>query len=305
MSLPEVREVRARIESVKVEKYRIYLKSLYLCGAARSVELNSKRCSGEKENLIYGPKGSDVWLTTCEPPDLNNTQFLKLLLQITSKQRTVDDIIDELSQRIPIAVFKIKVAKQKLDEGEEPPHRLVALPLPEKYEPWTREIVDYFHDRKDEYVFPWNRQTIWHYISNVDPVFEGLTYHIKKYRDFDGKKIYAHNRPFKLHALRHVRTDELIKHYGFDGIDLAAYVGWSMNGNKKEAMPNMASNYAEIREAWHRYIRKLCVPSLYVPTVKLKPSPIALSVITKSQKTVDYTHKIEAKKLVTPLTSYL
>lgn len=263
MSLPEVREVRARIESVKHKPYQIYLKSLYLCGAARSVELNSKRCSGEKENLIYGPKGSDVWLSECEPPDLNNTQFLKLLLQVNSKRRNIDSIIDELSQRIPVAIFKIKVAKQKLDDGEEPPYRLVALPLPEKYEPWTREIYEYFKDRKDEYVFPWNRQTIWHYISNVQPIFEGLTYRIKKYRSLTGSKIYTHDRPFKLHALRHVRTDELLKHFHFDQIDIAAYVGWSLNANRKEAMPTMMSNYAEIREGWYRYIKKLCVPSLY------------------------------------------
>lgn len=259
MSLPEVREVRTRIERVTHKPYRIYLKALYLCGAARSVEMNAKRCSGEKENLIYGPKGSDVWLSETDPPDLNNTQFLRVLLQVTSHKKDIDEVIDQFSQKVPIAIFKIRVAKQKLDEGEEPPYRLVALPLPEKYEPWTREIYEYFKDAGDNYVFPWNRQTIWHYISNVQPIFEGLTYRIKKYRDLDGTKIYTHDRPFKLHALRHVRTDELIRYFNFDGIDLAAYVGWSMNGNKKEAMPTMASNYAEIREAWHRYIKKLCI----------------------------------------------
>ena len=42
-------------------------------------------------------------------------------------------------------------------------------------------------------------------------------------------------------------------------IDLGAYVGWCMGGRNQKDMPAMASNYAEIREAWHRYIRKLCV----------------------------------------------
>jgi len=267
MSLPEVREVRTRIESVKNKTYRTYLMSLYLCGAARSVELNAKRCSGEKENLIYGPKGSDVWLTETEPPDLTNTQFLKVLLQVNGNKKTIDQAIDELSQRIPVAIFKIRVAKQKLDEGEEPPYRLVALPLPEKYEPWTKEIYEYFKDAGDNYVFPWNRQTIWHYISNVQPIFDGLTYRIKKYRSIRlGKlravKILPHNRPFKLHALRHVRTDELISRYCFDGIDLAAYVGWTISKGNGENMPAMASNYAEIREAWRRYIKKLCIPKI-------------------------------------------
>jgi hypothetical protein len=275
MSLPEVREVRSRIESVKHKPYQIYLKSLYLCGAARAVEMAAKRCSGEKENLIYGPRGSDVWLSETDPPDLTNTQFLKILLQVNSREKRIDEVIDELSQRVKVAVFRIRIAKQKLEENEEPPYRLVALPMPRQYEPWTQEIYDYFHDKGDEYVFPWNRQTIWHYITNVQPIFKDLTYRIKKYTFMKSgqlsHKILSHNRPFKLHALRHVRTDELISRFHFDGIDLGAYVGWSMGrGSNSANMPAMAGNYAEIREAWPRYIKKLCLPSL---TVERKIAP--------------------------------
>jgi hypothetical protein len=34
-------------------------------------------------------------------------------------------------------------------------------------------------------------------------------------------------------------------------------------GNSKQVsnMPSMAGNYAEIREAWGRYIKKLCISS--------------------------------------------
>ena len=273
MSLPEVHEVRRRIESCNNTPYRMYLKALYLCGAARAVELAAKRCSGENQYLVYGPKGSDVWLSETDPPDLNNTQFLKILLQINSNKREIDEVIDELSQRVKVAVFKIKIAKQHLEEHEEPPYRLVALPMPKQYEPWTEELYNYFHDKGDDLVFPFNRQTVWHYITNIQPIFEGLTYRIKKYNFMKtGEphcKILSHHRAFKLHALRHVRTDELITRFHFDGIDIGAYVGWSMGSSQKvSSMPSMAGNYAEIREAWPRYIKKLCLLQIIQTTVK-------------------------------------
>lgn len=264
MSLPEVHEVRKRIESCSYKPYQMYLKALYLCGAARSVEMAGLRCSGENQSLIYGPKGSDVYLTETDPPDLTNMQFLRIIIQINSHQKNVDEVIDELSKKVPIAVFKVKIAKQHLEENEDPPFRLVALPMQKQYEPWTEELYNYFHDIGDNFVFPWNRQTVWHYITNIDPIFRGLTYRIKKYNfmktGVPSYKILSHHRDFKLHALRHVRTDELITRFHFDGIDIGAYVGWSMGSSQKVSnMPSMAGNYAEIREAWPRYIRKLCV----------------------------------------------
>jgi hypothetical protein len=286
MSLPEVHQVRERIESCNHQHYKMYLKALYLCGAARAVELTAKRCSGEKQNLVYGPKGSDVWLSETDPPDLNNTQFLKILLQINGNKREIDEVIDELNKRVKVAVFRIRIAKQHLEENEEPPFRLVALPLPKHYEPWTQELYDYFHDIGDNYVFQFNRQTVWHYITNVQPIFKGLTYRIKKYNfmktGMPSYKILSHHRDFKLHALRHVRTDELITKFHFDGIDIGAYVGWSMGSSQKvSSMPAMAGNYAEIREAWPRYIKKLCLPQNTPLTVKPK------SVMVKQKKEVN------------------
>jgi len=111
-------------------------------------------------------------------------------------------------------------------------------------------------------VFPFSRQDVWEYITHKQRIFEGLNYRIKKYHylkngavvEDKGFKVLSHNRKFKGHALRHVRVDELLKRYHFDGVDIAAYVGWSMG---KEG-PDMMSNYAEIREMWQRYIKKLC-----------------------------------------------
>ena len=264
MSLPEVKEVRSRIEACNYKPYRMYLMSLYLCGAARSVEMAGKRCSGEKQDLIYGPKGEDVFLSETPPPNPTWLDVLEMLLNIQTGEQDVKGAVAKAKQKIPVAIFKVKIAKQHLEPHEEPPFRLVALPMPEQYEPWTKQLYDFFQQYKDDYVFPFNRQTVWHYITKIDPIFKGLNYRIKKYTfmktGLPTYKVLSHVRDFKLHALRHVRTDELIRVFNFDGIDLGAYVGWSMGSSQKVSkVPQMAENYAEIREAWYRYIRKLCV----------------------------------------------
>jgi hypothetical protein len=96
------------------------------------------------------------------------------------------------------------------------------------------------------------------------PIFQGLTYRIKKYLLLKtgevSLKILPHIRELKIHGLRHIRTDELLKTYHFDGFDLAAYIGWSLGTAKGvSSMPSQANTYAEIRENWQRYIKKLCV----------------------------------------------
>jgi hypothetical protein len=135
------------------------------------------------------------------------------------------------------------------------------------------EVYDYWHDAGNDYVFPFSRQDNWEYITHKDKIFDGLTYRIKKYHTFpngvivekaESQTVLSHPRNFKCHAIRHVRTDDLIKNKHFDGFDLGALVGWSMGSSSKvSAAPAQASNYAEIREAWPRYIHKLCVPFDY------------------------------------------
>lgn len=263
-SLPSVQDVRARIESCKNPQYRMYLKAVYLCGAARAAELCGKPCGGPKTRFVYGPRGTDVSLAYTDPPDLTNMEFVKLLLNIMQNKEDTNKIINQLSEKIPVALFKIKIAKQHLEPNEEPPFRLVALPLPEKYEPWTKELYEYSKQAGDDYIFPFERQEVWRYLVFVDPIFKGLTYKIKKYTYLKtgivAFKVLPHARNLRIHGLRHVRTDELLKTYHFDGFDLAAYIGWSMGTAKNvSAMPAQANTYAEVRENWQRYIKKLCI----------------------------------------------
>jgi hypothetical protein len=256
-SLPEVDEVRQRIESCADPEIKMYLKATFLFGA-RAVELCGKRCSGEK-GLVYGPKGNDAWTTKTEPPDIPSKDLAKILITAMSDKEAALKMVDKLTKDVPVALFRIKIAKQKLDEGEDAPYRIIGLPF--EYDPWVKEVYDYFKSKGEDYVFPFNRAYVWGYISNKQRIFDGLTYKIKKYNYLrTGKPVYKilpHPRQLKIHGLRHIRTDELISRYHFDGFDMVAFIGWKLSAKGKSA-PAMADVYAEIREAWHRYIKKLC-----------------------------------------------
>jgi hypothetical protein len=276
MSLPQVFEVMRRIESCKSLPNRLYMKSEFeFC--ARGIEVAGELTSTDKvrHTIPYGPTGKDVFLTEIEPPDIPSNQMLKIILTALSNKDEALLLAEQLTQKIKVAVFKIKIAKQHLEvynnRKEAYPFRLVALPLDKKFDPWTQEIYDYFHDAGSNYVFPFSRQDNWEYISRKDKIFNGLYYPIKKYHYYLNGDITAepvpcfdHRRQFKCHAIRHVRTDQLIADLKFDGFDLQALVGWSAgSGNKVSSAPVQASNYAEIRQAWRRYVHKLVVPFNY------------------------------------------
>lgn len=270
MSLPDTYEVMRRIDRCKQLPNKMYMRGEFLF-CARGIELAGKLTSADfkRHTKPYGPTGKDVFLTKIDPPDIPANKMLKIILTALGDKEKALSLVDELTQKIEVAVFKIKIAKQHLDPNEEYPHRLVALPLSKKFCPWAQEEYEYFHDAGDDYVFPFSRQDNWEYITRKDKIFDGLFYRIKKYHYFPNGQIteeiepiacLSHRRKYKCHAIRHSRTDQLIRKLKFDGFDLQALVGWSAgSGNKISQAPAQASNYAEIREAYDRYVPKLCV----------------------------------------------
>jgi integrase len=86
-------------------------------------------------------------------------------------------------------------------------------------------------------------------------VFHDLKYPIEDYARH-GEAVAQHWRSITTHGLRHIRATELIMHYGFDGIDLAIFCGWSLK--KEVAMPSMATRYLHMQ--WIRYFPKLLKP---------------------------------------------
>jgi hypothetical protein len=267
MSLPAINEMRKRIESCTNKPIQMYLKALYLF-AARGIEIAGKVTASDLQtnpnHQIYGPRGIDAQLDETEPPDPSWIQVIKMLLKIQSGQISIDNAMEEAEKKIPVAVFKIKIAKQHLEPGEEAPARFIALPLVDEFEPWAKEMYEYFKAAGNNYVFPFSRQDVWEYITHKQRIFEGLNYKIKKYNyfkdilldsesDSKGFKVLPHPRKLKGHGVRHWRVYELLKRYGFDDIDVAAFVGWVL-----QTGPEMMSTYADIREMWQRYIKKLC-----------------------------------------------
>ncbi len=169
-------------------------------------------------------------------------------------RKLLDDL---LSQTLQVAVFKIKLSRRNPKPNQEIPYRLVALPMLEKFEPWTKGLFEYFKKAGDDYVFPFNRAVPYAKIEK-EGVFKGLQYPIKSY-DYNTKTevltVKSHFRNIKLDGLRTVRVEELRKKYLFDDLDFAVFTG------SKSSISRVRGIFEDsvVNENWHRYINKLCI----------------------------------------------
>ena len=146
----------------------------------------------------------------------------------------------------PVALFTVKCEKVKERA------KIIALPLQESYEPWTQSILEYFKRKQpDELAFDVSTRQM---EIDAAEAFKELWYWISDYGDVPG-----HWKKFSTHALRYMRTDQLIAYYGFDGLDLAIFCGWSLR--TEQSMPAMGARYASlIYRQWSRYFPKLLKP---------------------------------------------
>jgi hypothetical protein len=282
MSEVSAYDVMRRIDRCKREENKMYMRFLFEADA-RGIEGAGHLTSTDRKRHTeaYGPIGKDCWLDEVEAPDMTNKEvikiFLDLMVGLVSKKDPAELVvdlkktIDKLSVKIPVGVFKVNIAKQHLEEGEGYPYRYVALPLDKRYDPWAEDLINWFHDKGNNVAFDLNRQDNWEYITRKDKIFDGLFYTIKKYHYSvitgevtEDKCCLEHPRLFKGHGIRHARTDYLIQYLKFDGYDLGAMVGWSMGSARQvSASPTQATNYADLRKAWRRYMPKLLVPFNY------------------------------------------
>jgi hypothetical protein len=247
-------EARDRIEQIKDKDIKMFLKATYLL-AADGCELTGQLESGSasyhrNRKIIYGPRGCDIFCELIDAPQI------KLQNQeLTTKSSR------SLPLKIPVVLFNIKTARQTLDSDENVPIRIIALPLSEQFDPWAKELYDFFKERGKDYIFPFNRQKVWRYVT-VNRVFAGLNYRIRKYI-YSNKRpisdlpnnfvVFSHQRKLKMSGLRDLRTYELIDKYSFDGADLEIYTSPRDKKNIGNRINKSLSN-----EDWHRYIYKLC-----------------------------------------------
>ena len=213
-NMPPVDSIRKRIESVDTEEARFCLMAEYLLCARISEIVGITSPSDLGKTLARGPKGTEVKL----------------------------DVFELGPIREEAAIFTVYTAKRGGIE------RKIAIPLNPVYEPWTRELYNYFVKHGNNRVFPFTRQKAYKYAQEA---FEDLTYPIEPYR-VGGDKVKRHFRKFRTHALRHARATELIEFYGFDHFDLCVYGGWTM----KSAMGvGSLSRYAHLQ--WRKYFPKM------------------------------------------------
>ncbi|MFZ7138317.1 MAG: hypothetical protein ACOWW1_07860 [archaeon] len=223
LTLPEVEVVRQRIETAKTKEAKFCLMAAYLfcaraseiVGTTNSYDLN------HNQTLARGPTGNDVKLETFELGAI----------------------------KTQVAVFTVRTAKR---DGK---IRKIALPLEKEYEPWTEPLYNYYKEHNKDKVFPFTRQKAWTYAQET---FSGLRYPIEKYNTYDMEEtkpvpVKAHMKPFRTHALRHLRATELIETFGFTGFDLSVYGGWTLRS--MVGVGSAMSRYAHLD--WRRYFPKL------------------------------------------------
>jgi hypothetical protein len=223
LALPEVETVRQRIEMAAKKEAKFCLMAAYLfCARASEIigATNSYDVS-HNQTLARGPSGQDVKRETFEIGDI----------------------------KTEAAIFTVRTAKR---DGK---IRKIALPFEKIYEPWTEQLYNYYLEHGNDKVFPFTRQKAWEFAQET---FSGLRYPIEKYNMYEPeipkpKNVKAHMKPFRTHALRHLRATELIETFGFTGFDLSVYGGWTLRS--MVGVGSAMSRYAHLD--WRRYFPKL------------------------------------------------
>lgn len=241
--------IRDRIEKIKPKSVRTCVKYLYVIDG-RVSEAVTKTYKGDPYTTPRGPKGTDASMNIWYSPEYNT--------QADAMRAQRDDGVRRL---FPVVVFKVATAKRR---GRP---RYCAVPLDPKYEPWTMELFKYFEDAGEEDVFSFGRQTVY---RRSKKVWADLAYIIEDYSvainsqgvitgietERETKVVDRHLRTFTTHALRHLRASDLVNYYGFTGVDLSAFGGWTLSTSMR--VSRSVDRYVALD--WRAYFPKLLKP---------------------------------------------
>lgn len=220
LKLPEFQTIRERIENAKDEEAKFCFMAEYLF-CARISEIIGRKSPSDVTTTARGITGNDARQT------------------VFKFQNKYHDIV----------VFTVRTAKRHGKERE------IALPLEKGYEPFTEQLFNYVQQfGKNQHIFPFTRQKAWQYATEI---FEKLTYPIDPYTvTRNGVKqppVLQHSKPFRTHALRHLRASELLDFYDFSGVELSLYGGWTLRSTMN--VGSAVSRYAHVK--YKKYLPKL------------------------------------------------
>jgi hypothetical protein len=209
---PDPMNIRSRIEKYTEDRdLQMLFKAVYLLGA-KECEMLGEKYGSDKMTHVYGPTGNDSW---------EKTELVH-------------------NKKVNTVYFKIKTAKTK---GKE--ERIVLLP--KDHEPWAKELHDYFKEKGNKKVFPFNRIEI-HDRVKKSKVLEGL----KKPVTYTGETTW---KDWGLDELREVRKKELEDEYEFKEAHLKVYGIKKID--RKRAPDNLLDD-SKINELKKEYLLKLC-----------------------------------------------
>ena len=219
MDLPEVMTIRRRIELAQKREAKFCFMAEYLF-CARISEIIGCKCPSDVSTEARGITGQDAKQT----------------------------VVSFGNEKHDTVVFTVRTAKR---QGKE---RKIALPMNKEFEPFTEQLFNYVRQFGNEYVFPFTRQKAFQYSEQI---FKDLTYPIERYRPFKNgkplKPVEEHMKPFRTHALRHLRATELIELYDFSGVELSLYGGWTLRS--MIGVGSSLSRYTHLH--WKKYFPKL------------------------------------------------
>jgi hypothetical protein len=212
MITPDLMNIRSKIEKYTEDRdLQMLFKAVYLLGA-KECEMLGEKYGSDSKTHVYGPTGDDSWE---KPESVHDTQ-------------------------VNTVFFRIRTAKTR---GRE--ERIVLLPS--DYEPWAKQLHDYFKEKGVKKVFPFNRVQIRDRVIK-SKVLEGL----KKPVTYNEEEKW---KPLGLDDLRWGRKEELEDKYGFKEAHLKVYGIMKID---RRQTPDKRLDDSKINELKKEYLWKLC-----------------------------------------------
>jgi hypothetical protein len=118
----------------------------------------------------------------------------------------------------PAVLFIIQNKKPKYREK----FRVCALPLDHQYEPWAKDILNWFEKNKDKKPFNYSKKSL---SNQVKKAFQGYFW-LKPEYPRGSEDTLASKKQFRSEEIREMRKQNLKEFYYFSDVDLALFGAW-------------------------------------------------------------------------------